>query len=58
MEQDKGIEDPEFPEQRDVNAAPNVPGLILPTRKSNRHAEAVLVMAQAIKTRMNKGAKK
>jgi hypothetical protein len=31
MEQDKSIEDQECPEQPDVSAAPNVPGLIRPT---------------------------
>jgi len=31
-----GIEDPECPDQQDVSAAPNVPGLIWPTRKSKR----------------------
>jgi hypothetical protein len=58
MEQDNPIEDPESPEQRDVRAAPNVPGLIRPTRKSKRHAEKVLVTVNAIETRRNKGVKK
>jgi len=30
------IEDPECPEQQDVSIAPNVPGLVWPTRKSKR----------------------
>jgi hypothetical protein len=38
MDQDNGIEDPESPEQQDVSAMPNVPGLIRPIRKSKRHA--------------------
>jgi hypothetical protein len=58
MEQDNTIEDPESPEQRDVSAAPNVPGLIRPTRKSKRHAEKVLVTVNTIETRSNKGVKK
>jgi hypothetical protein len=33
MDQDNGIEDPESPEQQDVRAAANVPGLIRPIRK-------------------------
>jgi hypothetical protein len=58
MEQDNTIEDPESPEQRDVSAAPNVPGLIRPTRKSKRHAETVLVTVNTIEIRRNKGVKK
>jgi hypothetical protein len=58
MEQDNSIDDPDSPEQRDVSAVPNVPRLIRPTRKSNRHAEMVLVMVNAIVTRMTKGVKK
>jgi len=34
IEQRTSSEDPEFPEQRDVSAAPNVHGLIRPTWKS------------------------
>jgi hypothetical protein len=30
IEQDNGIKNPECPEQRDVSALPNVPGLIWP----------------------------
>jgi hypothetical protein len=32
LEQDNGIEDPETLAQRDVNATPNVPGFIRPSR--------------------------
>jgi len=53
-----GIEDPECPEQQDVSAAPNVPGLVRPTRKSKRQAERVLVTVNAVETRRNKGGKK
>jgi hypothetical protein len=58
MEQDNTIEDPHSPEQRDVSAPPNVPGLIRPTWKSKRHAEKVLVTVNTIETRRNKGVKK
>jgi len=58
MEQDNTIKDSESPEQRDVSAAPNVPGLIRPTRQSKRHAEKVLVTVDTIETRRNKGVKK
>jgi len=53
-----GIEDPECPEQQDVSAAPNVPRLVRPTRKSKRQAEKVLVTVNAVETRRNKGGKK
>jgi len=53
-----GIEDSECPEQRDVSAAPNVPGLVWPTWKSKRQAENVLVMVNAVETQRTKGGKK
>jgi hypothetical protein len=34
IEPNNGIEDPECPEQQDVSAAPNLPGLVWPTRNS------------------------
>ena len=55
--QDNGIEDPECPEQRDVSAPPNVPGLIRPTWKSQRPAGKVLTV-NAFETRRNQGVKK
>jgi len=58
MDQDNSIEDPEYQEQRDVIAAPNVPRLIRPTRKSKRQADKVLVTVNAIETRRNKGVTK
>jgi len=58
IEHNNGIEDPECPEQQDVRAAPNVPGLVRPTRKSKRQAEKVLVTVNAVETRRNKGGKK
>jgi hypothetical protein len=53
-----GIEDLECPEQQDVSAAPNVPGLVRPTRKSKRQAEKLLVTVNAVETQRNKGGKK
>jgi len=58
LEPNTGIEDPECPEQQDVSAAPNVPGLAQPTRKSKRQAEKVLVMVNGVETRRNKRGKK
>ena len=54
IEQGNGIEDPQYPLQRDVSSAPNVPRLIRPTQKLKRQAEKLLVMVDAIKTRRNK----
>jgi len=58
IQQHNRIEDPECPEQQDVSAALNVPGVVQPTRKSNWQAENVLVMVNAIETRRIKGVKK
>jgi len=52
-----GIEDPEFPEQQDVCAMLNVPGLVRATQKSKTQAEKVLVTVNAVETRRNKGGK-
>jgi hypothetical protein len=49
---------PECPEQQDVGAAPNVPGLVQPARKSKRQAEKVLVTVNAVETQKIKGGKK
>jgi len=49
-----GIEDPEFPEQWDVCAAPNVPGLIWPTRRSNNTAQKGFMTVNAMQTKRNK----
>jgi hypothetical protein len=57
MEQDNTIEDSEFPEQRDVSAARNVPGLFHPTWKSKRQAEQQLGTVNAIEMRRSKGVK-
>jgi hypothetical protein len=58
IEHNKCIEDLECPEQQDVRAAPNVPGLVRPTRKSKRQAEKVLMTVNAAETQRNKGGKK
>jgi len=56
--QDNSIKDPECPEQRDVSAEPNIPGLMWPTRKSKSQAETVLMTLNAIEMRRNQGVKK
>jgi hypothetical protein len=58
IEHNNCIEDPECLEQQYVSAAPNVPGLVRPTRKSERQAEKVLMTVNAAETRRNKGRKK
>ena len=58
IEHNNCIENPECPEQHDVSAAPNVAGLVQPTRKSKRQAEKVLMTLNAAERRRNKGGKK
>jgi len=58
IEHNNCIEDQECPEQQDVSAARNMPGLVRPTRKSKRQAEKVLMTVNAAGTRRNKGGKK
>ena len=58
IEHNNGIEDPECPEQQDVSTAPNVPGLVWPTRKSKRQCEKVLMKDNTAEIRRNKGGKK
>jgi len=58
MQKDSIIGDSEGREQWDVSAVPNVPGLILPTLKSKRQAEEVLMTVSAIETTRNRGVKK
>jgi len=55
---DNGIEDPESPEQQDVSAAPNVPGLVRPTQQSKLQAEKVFMTVIAIEVRRNTELKK
>jgi len=58
IEHNNGMEDPECPEQQDVSATPNIPGLVQATPKWKRQAELVLVIVNAVETRRNKGMKK
>ena len=58
MKQGNSMEDPDCPRQRDVSAAPNVPGLIRLARKSKSLAEKVSMSVNAIETRRNRGVKK
>jgi hypothetical protein len=51
------IEDPKCPKQLVVSAAPNVPGLVWPTKKSKRQPEMVLLTVNAVETRRHKGGK-
>jgi len=53
IEQHNSMEDLEYPGRWDVNTAPDVPGLIRPTPKSQCQAETVLVTVNAIDTRWN-----
>jgi len=53
IEQDTGIKNPECPEWRDESPPPNVPRLIWLTTTSQRQAEMVLMMVNAIETRRN-----
>jgi len=55
IELDSGIDDPETPEQWDVSATLNRPGLSRPTRWSKTKAEKVLMMVNTMATRKNKG---
>ena len=54
VEWDYSIEDAECPEERNFRAKHKVPGLISPTRKSQRQAEMVLMTVNAITMRINK----
>jgi hypothetical protein len=58
IEHNNCIEDLECPEQHDVRAMPNVPGLVWVTQKSKRQADKVLVTVNAAETRRNQGGKK
>jgi hypothetical protein len=52
------FEDPECPQQRDVNAVPNVPELLRPKWKSKRQAEKDLMTVNAAEKWRNKAGKK
>jgi len=58
IQQTNGIEDMKCPEQQDVSATPNVPGLVWPTGKVKSQAEKVLLMVNAIETGRNNAVKK
>jgi hypothetical protein len=58
MELDNSSEDSETPEERNVSAAPNVPGLIWPIRHSKKKVEQALLTVNIMETRSNKGIKK
>ena len=53
-----GVKDSETTEQWDVSAAPHVPGLIRPPRRSKIQAEQVLMVVNTIETERNNGIKK
>jgi hypothetical protein len=58
IEQGNDIKDPECPAECDLSTAPNVPGLIWATRKSERQAEMGILMVNAIEMRRTQGVKK
>ena len=58
VEQNNSFEDPEYPEQRDVCAAPNVSGLIRPTGRSKKKSEMWLVTVVATETSRIRGNRK
>ena len=58
MELDNGSEDSETPEQRNVSAALNVPGLIWPIHRTRKKVEKPLMTVNMMETRRNKGIKK
>jgi hypothetical protein len=55
---DTSVRDSEPQGQGDVSAAPDVPGLILPTLRSKKWADMVLIMVGTMETRRNKVIKK
>jgi hypothetical protein len=58
IEHNNGINDSECPEQKDLRAAPNVPGLVWPTQKSKIQTRMVLLTLNAVETQSNQGGKK
>jgi len=58
MELHNGIEESETSEQRNVSAAPNVPALIRPIRRSQKQVEKALMTVNIMEIRRNKGIKK
>jgi len=57
MEPHNSIEYSETPEQQKVSAAPNVPGLIRPIRRSQKKVEQTMMTVNIMETRRNKGIK-
>jgi len=55
---DNGSEDSETPEQRNVSAEPNVPGLIRPIQRSTEKVEMALMTFNIMEMSRNKGIKK
>jgi len=55
VELENCFEDPECPEQRDVCAAPYIPGLIRPIGRSKKRTEKWLVTVNATETRRIRG---
>jgi len=55
--QQKPIQDPEYPDERDVSATANFPRLIRARVQSKRQAQMVLMTVIAIETRRNQGLK-
>jgi hypothetical protein len=53
IDHNNGINHPECPVQQDVSAAPNVPGMVRPTRKSKSQAEKKFVTVSPVETRRN-----
>jgi len=58
MELDKGSEDSETLEQRNVSATQNVPGLIRPIQWAKKKIEKALMTINIMETRRNKRLKK
>jgi len=58
VELENCFEDPECPEQRDVCAAPNIPGLIRPIGTSKKGTEKGFVTVNATETRKIRGNRK
>jgi len=55
IELDNGGEDSDTPEERNVSAAPNVPRLIRPIRRSKMMAEEALMMVNTMETKRSTG---
>jgi len=58
LQPDNVIEDLETPAQWDVSAAPNVPGLIRPSRRSKNQAEKLIKTVSVMEPRRNMWTKK